>query len=222
MDGLPGSGRQSAEVAARTHTADEDALVERVPGHSDLVAQDGPACERTTRIDGNHAHRLLAIPDHLHQRISERALARAGRSGQANQVGVAGMRLQFGDQVAGLRITIFCQADGPRQRPDIAGKQGAGQAHTQLIVRQCGGKAFAVKSEPRSTVTVGPLLGAATGFTTALKKVCSQMTVALAFPPEPSRISVWVTRCGLAGPALAFKPAACSSAVTMPAGVGAP
>src|SRR5919201_6980423 len=222
MDGLPGGGGQSTEVAARTHAANEDALVERVPGHPDPIAQDRPARERTARIDGYHSHRLLAIPDHLHQCIGQRALSRTGRSGQANQVGVAGMRLQLGDQIAGLGITIFCQADGPRQRPDIAGTQGAGQAHTQLIVRQCGGKAFAVKSEPSSTVTVGPLLGAATGFTTALKKVCSQMTVALAFPPEPSRISVWVTRCGLAGPALAFKPAACSSAVTMPAGVGAP
>jgi len=53
------------------------------------------------------------------------------------------VRLQVGHQLARLRIPIFRQADGPRQRPDIAGKQGAGQTHFEFILaaRLCAGDA---------------------------------------------------------------------------------
>jgi hypothetical protein len=82
------------------------------------------------------------------------------------------------------------------------------------------GKAFAVKSDPRTTLIAGPLLGAGTTTTVALKYCCSQATIAALVPPEPSRIWVCATR-GALGPWVAFQPMFCSKPVITFAGVPA-
>ena len=134
MDRLPGGGGQPPKVPAGPHAANEDALVQGMTRHSDPVAQHGAAGKRAAWVDGNHPDRLAAVANHLDEGVRERALAGSRRAGQTHQVAVAGVQLEFGGQLGRLGITIFRQADGPRQRPDITGKQGAGQTHLQFIL----------------------------------------------------------------------------------------
>ena len=79
------------------------------------------------------------------------------------------------------------------------------------------GKALTVKSDPRTTLTAGPVLGAGTTTTGALKYCWSQATVAAAVSPEPSRICVCATS-GAFGPWVAFQPMFCISEVITFAG----
>ncbi len=58
--GFSGRPREPAEVPARRHAADEDALVLGVRLHAHAVAEHGPAAVRAGRIDREHAHRATA------------------------------------------------------------------------------------------------------------------------------------------------------------------
>src|SRR5438045_1062922 len=62
----------------------------RVPRHPDAVAEDSTAGKGAARVDGDHAHRSLAVTDHLDQRVGESAFAGAGRAGEPHQVAIAG------------------------------------------------------------------------------------------------------------------------------------
>ncbi len=85
--------RESAEVPARRHRANENVSVGRVALHPDAVAQDRPAGEGRTRVDAEHAHLIdVTVPetplehhgDHL---VGQGRLAGARRSGDTHHVG---------------------------------------------------------------------------------------------------------------------------------------
>ena len=82
--------REAAEVAARRHAADEDALVAVMRAHAHAVAENGAAGKRTGGIDGDDADRLAAAAQLRRQPIDERALAGAGRSGDADEIRAPG------------------------------------------------------------------------------------------------------------------------------------
>ena len=54
---IAGRARQSAQLTARRHAADEHAGVSGVRAHADAVAEDGASGEGTRRVDCQHSHR---------------------------------------------------------------------------------------------------------------------------------------------------------------------
>ena len=118
-----GRRRESAGVAARRHGADEDAVVGGVGLHPDAVAQDGAAGDRAGRIDRDDGHRPPGAAQLRDQRRHERALARAGRPGDADQLGAAGQRVEAPQRGLGDRRPVLDRGQQPRQRAAIA-RQG--------------------------------------------------------------------------------------------------
>ena len=60
--------RETAEMAARAHRADEDAWIEEVVGEADAIAEQRALGERARGIDGDHADRALLSADVADQR----------------------------------------------------------------------------------------------------------------------------------------------------------
>ena len=83
---VAGRAREAAQMSARRHAADEHALVGRVRLHAQAIAEHRAAGERARRIDGDHADaRAGCARNSVDQPIDERALARAGRTGDADR-----------------------------------------------------------------------------------------------------------------------------------------
>ena len=89
--GVAGRAREAAEMAARRHAADEHALVRRMRLHPQSIAEDRAAGERTGGIHGDDADRSSRVRREVPvvQAIDERALAGAGRAGDADQIGAS-------------------------------------------------------------------------------------------------------------------------------------
>src|SRR6185503_9957661 len=81
--------RQPTEMAARCHTANEDAFVLGVRLHAHAVAENRAARIGAGRIDGNDTDRLAALAQLRGQSIDEGALARARRAGDADEIRAA-------------------------------------------------------------------------------------------------------------------------------------
>ena len=107
-------------MAARRHAADEDAVVAGVRLHPHAVAEDGAAGERAGRIDGDDADGPPGGADGVGQPIDERALARAGRTGDADQIGAAGVGKQIAQQRRARGRFVFDQRDRPGDGARIA------------------------------------------------------------------------------------------------------
>ena len=60
--------------------------------HADAIAEDGAAAEWAGGIDGDDADGLVLLAIGVRDLIDQRALARAGRAGEAQQQGIAAMR----------------------------------------------------------------------------------------------------------------------------------
>ena len=101
--GVGGRARQPAEVAARRHAADEDAGVGDVRLHADAVAEDRAAGVRAGRIDRDDADGLARSAELRDQAIDQRALAGAGRAGDAGEIGAAGVREHLAHHLGALR-----------------------------------------------------------------------------------------------------------------------
>ena len=121
------SARQSAEVAARRHAADEDAGVGDVRLHADAIAENRAAGERAGGIDGDDADGLLGAAELRNQAIDERALAGPRRAGDADQVSASGLREDAADEIRPLRGFVLDQADGARDRARIPLEDALGQ-----------------------------------------------------------------------------------------------
>jgi hypothetical protein len=113
-------------MAARRHASDEHAGVLGVRLHAHAVAQDGATGVGTGRIDAQHAHGAAALADLRGQPIDERALARPGRPGDANQIRAAGLREQAGDERGRAGCFVLDQGNRARDRARIAGQQAVG------------------------------------------------------------------------------------------------
>ena len=76
--------RQAAQCAARGERPDEHAFVFRVPQHADAVAQNRAAGERAGRVNGQNADGFFVFAEFADERVGQRAFARAGRAGNAD------------------------------------------------------------------------------------------------------------------------------------------
>ena len=121
-----GGARQAAHVAARRHAADEHVRVLRVRLHAHAVAEDRAAGERAGRIDRDHTDGFGGLARFGRQAIDQRALAGAGRPGDADQVGAAGVRKDVADQRGRAGGFVFDQRDGAGHRPRVAGAHALG------------------------------------------------------------------------------------------------
>ena len=131
---IAGRAREPAEMPARGHAADEDAVVADVRLHAHAIAEDRAAGERAGRIDGEDADRLAAGANSVDQPIDERALAGARRAGDADQVRAAGAadRCRGPASRAGGRF-VFDQRDRARDRARIAGEHALGQSASVAV-----------------------------------------------------------------------------------------
>ena len=118
---------QPAERAARRHRADEHAGVEEVLGEPDPVAQQRAAAERRGRVDREHRDLAVQRALVLDQRADQRRLAGAGRPGEADDRGVAGVRVDRLDERPALGVVVLDQRDPARQRALVTAQQPLGQ-----------------------------------------------------------------------------------------------
>ena len=131
--GLRRRDREAAEVAAGRHRADEHAGVGRVVLHADAVAEDRAAAERAGRVDGEHADRRVLGADRRDEAVGERRLPRARRAGDADRPGVAGVRVQRGDDRARVVAAVFDERDQLGDRAPVTGARAFDQ-----LGRRCG------------------------------------------------------------------------------------
>ena len=83
------------EMPTGSHRADEHARVEEVLGEPDPVAEQRSVGERARRVDRDHADRQLERANVRDQRPDQRRLADAGRPGDPDREGRAGLRIQL-------------------------------------------------------------------------------------------------------------------------------
>ena len=81
--------RKPAKAAARSHTADKYALVERQVVHTDAVAQDGAAGKGACGVDGDDADSFPAFAVFLGNLIRHGAFPSTGGSRNAEDIGVS-------------------------------------------------------------------------------------------------------------------------------------
>ncbi len=82
-----GGQGDAAQMAPRSHAANEHTAVQGVPLHADPIAQDGTAGEGTVGVDGEDGDPALLASPEAGQTVGQRALAAAGGPGQADDVG---------------------------------------------------------------------------------------------------------------------------------------
>ncbi|MNY03241.1 hypothetical protein D3C86_1358530 [compost metagenome] len=106
-----GGERDTAELAAAAHAADEDPRIARVALHADAIAEDGPAREGAGRIDRDDPDLEPVPSDGSDQEVGQRALAGPGRPGDAHEEGVAGRGVQLGEGLLGLGRLVLDEGD---------------------------------------------------------------------------------------------------------------
>ena len=121
---------QSAESAAVGHRADEHAGIEEMVGEPDPIAQQRALGERRRGVDGEDGDRAVTLPLELGEGPHQRRLAHAGRPGEANDGGAAGLRVDRADQLPALGVVVLDQRDGARQRAAIPLEQ----AFSEILV----------------------------------------------------------------------------------------
>ena len=121
--GVAGGGGQPAEAATAGHAADEDVGVAGQLLHADAVAEDRAAGEGAAGVDGDDADALVAPPQFARQLHHERALARAGRAGESDDVRVAAVGVQLREDALRLRARGSRSGDDTRQRAPVAVEQ---------------------------------------------------------------------------------------------------
>ena len=121
---------EAAKAAACPHAADENALVERQIIHTDAVAQDGSAGKGACGVDGNDADGLSALSVLLGKLVRHGALAGTGRTRDAKDVGMSGMRIERLHDVGGIRPLVLDRRDGARESEAIAFQHLGCNIHT--------------------------------------------------------------------------------------------
>ena len=104
--------RKPAKAAARSHTADKYALVERQVVHTDAVAQDGAAGKGACGVDGDDADSFPAFAVFLGNLIRHGAFARTRGAGNAKYVGISRMRIERFHDVDSILALVLNRRDG--------------------------------------------------------------------------------------------------------------
>ena len=104
--------------------------------HADTVAENRTAGKRAGRIDRHHAHRLSGLPGLAHDAIDQRALARSGRSRDADEVGAAGVRKDVANQRCRRGRFVLDERHRASHCPRVAGEHTLGQRWGRGHVRQ--------------------------------------------------------------------------------------
>ena len=115
-----GGKGESAERAAGGHGAGVEAGVAGMLAQADAVAEKGAAGEGARWVDGDKANGLVGMAEVLSEAVDEGALAGAGRAGDADAEGVAGMRETGGKQGGGFGRVIFDEGDGAGEGAGVA------------------------------------------------------------------------------------------------------
>ena len=122
VDDLAGLARDAPEMASRGHRADEHAVVGAVLAHADAVSQHRAAGHRARRVDRNDADPPAAGEPLAEQRVDERRLARARRTGDADHLRPADVPRQPRAQRAARGTLDLHGRDRPRDRAPVAGE----------------------------------------------------------------------------------------------------
>src|ERR1700722_2831650 len=88
--------------------------------HADAVAENRAAREWTRRVHRDDADRLLLAAIMAGQAIYERALARARRAGDTDQIRIARVREHLAEDFFRFGRAIFNRGDGTRNRADVS------------------------------------------------------------------------------------------------------
>src|SRR5439155_10613642 len=115
-------------MAAGGHAANEHARVVRVLLHAQPITEHRPAGKWARRIDRNDADGFPVTPELGQQAIDKRALAGAGRTGDADEVGTPGATEDLSDQGGAGGIVVFDQGNGACDSARIAGQDAIAQA----------------------------------------------------------------------------------------------
>ena len=133
-------------MAARGHAADEDALVSGVRLHAHAIAENGAAAERAGRIDRDDADGSRRS-DRRNQAIDQRALAGAGRSGDADVLRAAGIGVELTNEVCAGGRLVLNERNRAGERPRVSRltrlaseAEGAAGAGTVVTGRAAGGR----------------------------------------------------------------------------------
>ena len=114
-------------MAACGGAPDEHARILGVRLHADAIAENRAAGVRTRGIDRDHADRTIGLTQLGGQPIDERALARAGGTGDADEVRASRLGEQSSDELGGAWRLVFNQGNRPRDRARISGKNAVGE-----------------------------------------------------------------------------------------------
>src|SRR5581483_3933210 len=114
---------EPAVAPARRQAPDEDAFVEEVRLHADAVAEDRPARERARGVDRDDADALSLRPEVGDETIDERRLAGAGGARDADDVGLAGARVDLAHDRRHAGGAALDGRDEAGERAPVAGAE---------------------------------------------------------------------------------------------------
>ena len=118
--GLSRRARQSAQMPARRHAANEHAGVFRMRLHADAVAENRATGVRTGRIDADDAHRLTRASDLLGEPIDEGALPCTGRACDADEICATGTPVDAPNELRTRRGFVLDERDRARHGTHVA------------------------------------------------------------------------------------------------------
>ncbi len=118
-------GGETALRPSRGHRPDEHAGVEADRFHANPVAEQRAAGEGAGGIDRDNRHFETALAIGAHQLFGERALARAGRSGDADAMGASlpDLLVQRGQHALEAVALVLDQTDRTSERRGVAARQ---------------------------------------------------------------------------------------------------
>ena len=96
--------------------------------HAHPVAEQRAARERARRVHGDHGHALAARAILLRELRDERALARAGRAGDADDIRAPRTAEDRTYQIGARAILVFNQGNRPGDRPGVAREHALGES----------------------------------------------------------------------------------------------
>src|SRR5688572_15823686 len=127
-------------MTAARHAADEKAVIEESLAHADAVAKDRAAAERRRRVDRDDRDAVGRCAVCPRETIDQRALAAAGRAGDADDLRVTGQRIQRPHGLGGTSLVVLDDGEQTRDRTFVAAPRtleqvGRGDGHEACRAR---------------------------------------------------------------------------------------